>query len=409
MLYANICWAEQYIALPSDQEQFFYEQIESVELFLEIDEKIDAISPAIGQLTKLQMLYLLGASSDDEWYAHNVTIPLELLNLPNLHTFVIDGMNLFLPSDVEASQVQSHIETMRISNWGSEGAPVLACLTQLRQLYIKIGTTYPKIRSEKTAPGGIEVKEADLSLFLNQLPELRKLHIWGWETLLLDESLCALTNLEELTLETAYSPLPDCLVRLTRLQSVKMSICASESKSYQIAKDPIMILASLPNLEFLILWGDPPILPIVMPDVTHGFNKLRELYVGEFPEPRGQLVFGMCPSKPMFPIMNFDNIIDYPNLETFGFMPEIIQSVRPKFICSFVETVDANWKEGNLLRLERIWGYGYQVWQRPASIEISGITLPGYLVQSCYNPVQHIYKESGNFRSGQNCKGGCAD
>ena len=397
ILNSNICLAEQYIALPSNQEFFFKEQIDSVELFLTIDKEIDAISPAIGQLTKLQVLYLRGASDNDEWYTHNVTIPLELLNLPNLHEFYVGAMNLFLPSGVEASQVQSHIETLEVSNWGSEGASLLASLTQLQQLSIYVGYTYPEIRSEKTGSGGVDVKNADLSLFLDKLPELRKLYIWSRGTLPLDESLCALTNLEELTLEMAYSPLPDCLVRLTHLQSVKMPICASESKSYQIEKDPLMILAPLPNLEFLTLWGEPPILPIAMPDVTHGFDKLRELYVGEFPEPRGQLVFGMCPSKSMFHIMNFDSIFDYPNLEIFGFMPEIIQSVPPKFVCSFVETVDANWKEGKLLRLKKIWGYGYQVWQRPASIEISGITLPGYLVQSCYNPVQHIYKESGNF------------
>jgi len=367
---AHTCCAEQYIIL-NNNESFFNEQSDSIELSIRISKEIDNISPSISQLKNLQVLHLLGEASKDRYFVHNVTIPLELLNLPNLHTLVVYNMNLLLPSDVDPAHIQSHIETLDIDNWGSNGAPFLAILPQLRQLYISIGWIYPEIESEKTIIG-VEIKEADLSLFLNRLPNLQKLHIWSRGPVPLDENLCTLSNLDELVLDISYSTLPYCMKQQTNLRSVSMPICGRGSSPDYAEKDPLIILASLPNLESLTLWREYSA-AIEMPDVLYGFHKLRYLKISGNRD-TDLFLYSNCAKDFPDHIMSLNAVIDYPNLELINIGNDF--QISNDNINSFIIALDNAWKEGNVSQLEQIIAKETIVWQRPLSREMSGNMLP---------------------------------
>ena len=374
MFSVHHCIAGQFVVLPDNQEAFFAENIDAVELWLRIKKPIDTISPTIGHLKSLQLLKLVGIFSYEQMN-HTVSIPLELLNLPNLHTLKADDIKLVLPFGTDINQIHSNIEAFHFGRLENGDAPFFSSLPQLQQLYIFVDW-YSDIWPEFNASGGIDVENMDLSLFINQLPNLRKLNIISRAPINIDQSICTLDNLEMLELVMPYSQLPECMDRLIHLHRMSAPVCGRES-SPEI-KSNITILASLPNLESLTLWTS---YSLEMPEAASGFNKLRELTLAGFPRP-DLFVCRLCPEAyyDRTIVTNLSAVTGYPNLERI-IIPEIWPSYRElsefySFVNTFIDIIDDAWKEGMVNQLEQIEVTETSVWQRPLSREITGNMVP---------------------------------
>ena len=366
------CIAAQMIDLPVDQEAFFKKHIDSIELYLYIDDSINFISPAINQLKHLQLLKLAGYYSD-------VTIPLELLTLPKLQSLYVINLQMRLPAGIEVNQIQSNIETLYYDRIGNNDALLLTSLPQLQQLFIDIYWTIGHSDSENLRPGMIVVENVDLSLFLNSLPNLRKLHITNRGPMTIDPSICTLINLEELKLRMPYSLLPDCLNQLTNLRSMSVTTC-SRNLRHEVDTN-LSIVASLPNLESLTLWTN---LWLEMPDASYGFNKLQELTLDKNPV-LDYLVYDICPNDyyNSDAKSNINAVVTYLNLKKIVFEKEWLYNLPCQvytsfysFIDAFIRHIDAAWNEGMVNQLEQIMVGDDVLWQRPSSREMSGNMVP---------------------------------
>jgi Leucine-rich repeat (LRR) protein len=358
---------------------------------LKLDKNTDAISPAIGQLKNLHTIALIinysvevrgGVSIPPE--RQDVTIPLELLNLPNLRTLEVNGaLNLRLPPAAATSHIQSHIEQVIAIDWAKNSIPFLANLPILHQLIL------------------LEGEGAELPAGFDRLHKLRELRIERHtQPLALGESLCGFANLEELELSTQLqSPLPACLERLNRLKKVTMASCRREALPDKKEIHFPTALLFLANLEELTLWDAGR---IEMPGALYGFEKLRTLTISKYP---AWDVYIICPEDRDDCEQNLDAVIDYPNLQTIivgtakplvGSVYEITHSdaegnrISEKEcdeilgIRRFIDLVDAAWKEGKLSNLTRIDMSVREendidtrtVWKRPASRKKSGNIIP---------------------------------
>jgi len=372
------------VKLPSDQEDFFRKCCNSTELILQLQKNIGAISPAIGQLKKIQTITLIEpVDSDNDGKGYNLTIPLELLNLPNLQTLKIYGfLNLRLPSGVAASQIHSHIERIIALDWGKNSIPFLINLAHLRQLILRGG------------------QGAELPVDFSRLHNLRELQIEGnTEPLALGESLCGLAKLERLELSTQFrSSLPRCLERLTRLKSVTIASCRQETLPDNTKIYFPITLASLPNLEELNLWDTGR---IEMPNSSYGFKKLRKLTISGYPD---RNLYRICAVETARGL-NLDAVVGYPNLQKIILRTMSVlnhDTSAPTYsdvekdngmgdydgpilgIRSFIGLVDAAWKQGKLHSLSIIDMWEpmdgdrelITVWKRPSSRDKSGNTIP---------------------------------
>ena len=374
LLKASPCMADQCVYLPVDQEAFFKEHIDSVELCLRIDTTKNYISPSINQLKNLQRLKLIG-------YYQDVAMPMDLFNLPKLQHLYVSDIDTILLDDIETNEINSHIEILYYDRVGNNDALLLTSLPQLQQLFIDIYWTSGHSDSENLRPGMIVVENVDLSLFLNYLPNLRKLHITNRGPMTIDPSICTLANLEELELRMPYSYLPDCLKQLINLRSISVTTC-SRNLRHEVESN-LSIVASLPNLESLTLWTE---FALEMPDASYGFKKLRELTLEKNPVP-DYLVYDLCPSEyyNSYSKTNINAVANYLNLEKIIFQDKWLlnqyshgYSYLNSFIDTFISHIDAAWNEGIINQLEQIMVGGDLLWQRPSSRELSGNMVPEY-------------------------------
>jgi len=395
------------VALPQDQNAFFDGYQYDTKLNLKLHDDVHVISPAIGKAKNLRSFTLIesgGSLGDDgngvviSSVRKNVTIPLELLNLPNLRTLKVYGpVNLHLPPGIHPSRIHSRIEQIKVSNWGKNSAPFLANLPKLRRLILQ------KSESQRLPSG------------FDRLQTLRELYIVdGSKPLDIGESLCGLTNLERLDIAVPLrSPLPRCLEGLTHLKSVSAASCRRETLPDQTKIYFPAVLASLPNLEELTLWEGRR---IEMPDASYGFQKLRKLDIETDPTGTGDAygIYPHCsadPEQPSHPDeryfngLDLDAVVDYPELQeitvasdmTFkgstvkaahktlkgngDYTPYNTDGIRG--IRRFLGIVDTAWKNDELPSLEQIdmWNRDngdmatMTVWKRPSSRDESGARL----------------------------------
>jgi len=407
LLIASPCFAEKsfdeieeeiigkYIELPNTQDDFFKKQSAATVLVLGV-RNIDSISPQIGQLRNLQTLSLFGSTGNTREGRQEITIPPELLNLPRLRTLILDGISdVRLSPGTKASQIQSHIERLRISGWTENTIPFLADLTQLRELSLKMG-------NGSGGPIGLE-----------RLHNLRALWVEENAKPLALEQVCGLANLERLFLFTQLKyPLPKCLERLTRLKAVAMFSCRRESLPDKTKIYFPVILTSLPSLEGLSLFDEGAAIEI--PKTSYGLKNLRTLVVTRTPSDQ---MYEKCPAEgidssnrdAIYDFLDLDAVVDYPKLEriilqTSGTLKgSTLPGPGPhakdmsnldidpiRGIRRFLGIVDAAWKQGKLLSLKQIdmaepsvGGEGEDgdgklttVWKRPSSQDESGIMIP---------------------------------
>ena len=362
----DIIYSMESVELPNDQEAFFQDDLHVTQLYLNIND-IDAISPHIGQLRDLQVLHILGGTCNrDE--RRELTIPLELLNLPNLHTLIIRCVtDVRLPPGTEANQIQSKIERLHISGWIKNSIPFLGSLTQLREISLSLGD-------------GLELPTG-----LEQLHRLRTLRIEEHAEPLALEPLCGLANLRQLELITQSRPLPDCLTRLTHLKTVSMPSCRREDLPDKTKIAFPTVLASLPNLEELNLVAESYC--IEMPKASYGLKNLRTLTVMPWVHDRS---YGRCPdeSRDTFDAehdceqFDLDNVVEYPKLEKIILRDADLKgSTQIQGIHRFLSILDTAWKQGKVPSLMHVDILAREddptktvtVWKRPSTKMKSGI------------------------------------
>ena len=391
-----------------DQDTFFRHNTDIISIMFEIRNDI-IISPAIGQLINMQSIELINDQPiDDPIEIYNVTIPLELINLPNLRSLSIRGkINLHFPFDTKLAQIQSRIEEVSLTfGWEKNSIPFLGELTELRQLELYQGE-------------GIEFPYG-----FERLHNLQNLSITNHpaQPFILDERICGLTKLENLELNSQLKyPLPSCINRLTQLKEVTMAACRRELLPDGTAIQFPVPLTTLPNLEILRLWDASS---IEMPNAPYGLNNLHTLVITEYPD---SAIYDLCAGiESDYQLLNdkaywgrplkLDAVANYPKLQKlilntlldldislienerndypYGYTPEFpimtigsnieIHELTILAIRRFLDLIDTAWKAGKLPDLNqiRMWYRGNEdlytiaVWERPASIEISGITLP---------------------------------